>query len=138
MRRLSANYVFPLIQPPIRYGIVETNNGGLVVSVIDPGGDLRETSKMEFYNGVLVPGFTSGLDPRRLAGDQVRSLARRYPRLTFHELLQWISSDGAGVFPPGDRPGSIEPGSSEGIILIQPFDFAGMQLDPRSKVFKLV
>jgi hypothetical protein len=138
MRRLSANYVFPLTQPPIRNGIVETDNDGLVVSVVDPKGDFRETSKLEFYNGVLVPGFTSGQDPRRLAGDQVRSLARRYPGLTFHELLQWISSDGAGVFPPGDRPGSIEPGSSVEIILIQPFDFSSMQLDPRSKAFKLV
>lgn len=138
MRRFSANYVFPLTQPPIRNGIVETDHDGLVVNIIDPGGDLRETSKMEFYNGVLVPGFTSGLDPHRLTGDQVRSLARRYPGLTFHELLQWIRRDGAGVFPPGDRPGTFEPGSPQGVILIQPFDFASMQLVPQSKVFRLV
>jgi len=57
MRRLAANYVFPVIGPPIRNGILEMHDSGEIIRVISPGQDFRETRKLEFYNGILVPGF---------------------------------------------------------------------------------
>jgi aminodeoxyfutalosine deaminase len=57
MRRISANYVYPISGTPIRNGIVVLDNNNLLVDVIDPKGKAEELASMEFYNGVIVPGF---------------------------------------------------------------------------------
>ena len=57
MRRLSANYVYCVSQPPIKNGIVELDDKGKILSVIDTKGELKESRNLEFYNGVIVPGF---------------------------------------------------------------------------------
>ena len=57
MRRISAHYVLPLSSPPLKHGIVVLNEKGIVQELIDTGGQLRETGELEFYNGVITPGF---------------------------------------------------------------------------------
>ena len=59
MRFLSAHYVFPVSSPPLRNGIVCINDDCRIVDVIDTGGKLEEGEKIEFYNGILVPGFVN-------------------------------------------------------------------------------
>ena len=59
MRYLSAHYVFPLSSPPLLHGIICTNDDGCIVDVIDTGGKLQERDNLEFYNGILVPGFVN-------------------------------------------------------------------------------
>ena len=67
MRRIAANYVFPVIAPPIRNGILEMEDTGEILRVIDPGKEFRESRKMEFYNGILVPGFINAHSHLELA-----------------------------------------------------------------------
>lgn len=56
MRRIAANYIFPVSSAPVRNGYVEFDDDGTVVST----GELtKETGSTEFYNGILVPGFTN-------------------------------------------------------------------------------
>lgn len=57
MRRISANYVFPVDGPPIRNGIVEAEDDGTIKKVYDFGGQMKELAHTEFLNGILVPGF---------------------------------------------------------------------------------
>ncbi len=57
MRRISANYIFTANRPPIRNGIVETEDDGTIRHVYDFGGEMKELAHTEFLNGVLVPGF---------------------------------------------------------------------------------
>jgi cytosine/adenosine deaminase-related metal-dependent hydrolase len=59
MRRIAANYVFPVSSPPIRNGIVTINDDGVITDITDNGGTLVETQSVEFYNGILVPGFVN-------------------------------------------------------------------------------
>jgi cytosine/adenosine deaminase-related metal-dependent hydrolase len=59
MRYLSAHYVFPISSPPLRNGIVCVDDSGHINRVIDTGGKLEEREKLEFYNGILVPGFVN-------------------------------------------------------------------------------
>ena len=59
MRYLSAHYVFPISSPPFRNGIICVNDDGCIVDVIDTGGKLDERERLEFYNGILVPGFVN-------------------------------------------------------------------------------
>lgn len=40
-------------------GIIAVNDKGVITDVIDTGGNLNEISSLEFYNGVLVPGFVN-------------------------------------------------------------------------------
>ncbi len=59
MRFLSAHYIFPVSSPPLRNGIVCISDAGEVIDVIDTGGKLEEGEKIEFYNGILTPGFVN-------------------------------------------------------------------------------
>lgn len=57
MRRISANYIYPVDSPPIRNGIVETDDDGTIRKIYDFGGEMVELAHTEFMNGILVPGF---------------------------------------------------------------------------------
>jgi cytosine/adenosine deaminase-related metal-dependent hydrolase len=57
MRRVSANYIYPVVSPPIRNGIIETEDDGTIRKIYDFGGEMVELAHTEFLNGVLVPGF---------------------------------------------------------------------------------
>ena len=59
MRYLSAHYIFPISAPPLRNGVIYVNDDGCIVDVSDTGGKLEEREKLEFYNGILVPGFVN-------------------------------------------------------------------------------
>jgi hypothetical protein len=57
MRKIAASYIMPVSSPPLRNGIVVIDDDGIIREVIDTGGRLRESSNLEFYNGIITPGF---------------------------------------------------------------------------------
>ncbi len=57
MRRLSANYIYTINSAPLKNGIIEVDDNGKILNIIDTNGNLRESRGLEFYNGILVPGF---------------------------------------------------------------------------------
>ena len=57
MRRLSANYIYRVGSFPLKNGIIEIDDTGRVINIIDTRGELKESRSLEFYNGVIVPGF---------------------------------------------------------------------------------
>jgi len=57
MRRISANYIYPIDREPIKNGIIELDNSNRILKIIDTQGNLEESRNLEFYNGVIVPGF---------------------------------------------------------------------------------
>jgi len=57
MRRIAANYIFPVSQHPLKNGIVEFDDSGKISNLIDTHGKLTESRNLEFLNGVIVPGF---------------------------------------------------------------------------------
>ncbi len=57
MRKLSADYIFPVSSPPLKQGILVLDDDGTLLEIIDTGGNLRESANLEFYNGILIPGF---------------------------------------------------------------------------------
>ncbi len=56
MRKISANYVFPVSQKPIKNGLIEVDEEGKIMSVRQMKG---EEAGVEFYSGVIVPGFVN-------------------------------------------------------------------------------
>ena len=59
MRRISANYIYPVCRAPLKNGIVEIDSKGQVLNVIDTKGELKESRNLEFYNGIITPGFVN-------------------------------------------------------------------------------
>lgn len=57
MRKISANYIFPVGSSPLKNGIIEIDEQGIIHNIIDTKGKLRESRNLEFYNGIIVPGF---------------------------------------------------------------------------------
>jgi aminodeoxyfutalosine deaminase len=57
MRKISANFVFPVSQKPLKNGIIILDDNGEIIELIDTHGNLTEIENLEFYNGILVPGF---------------------------------------------------------------------------------
>ena len=56
MRFLTADYLFPLDQKPIKEGVVNVDKSGKIISVIDSRKKIP-TNKLEVYEGIISPGF---------------------------------------------------------------------------------
>ncbi len=59
MRRISATYIFTNNSAPLRNGIIVCQNNGTIVEVIDTKGKLTEQAGLEYYNGIICPGFVN-------------------------------------------------------------------------------
>ncbi len=58
LRHISAQYVLAG-DILLKRGVVSVDRNGGIVGVEDTGGDLEESRNIEFYNGILIPGFVN-------------------------------------------------------------------------------
>ena len=59
MKRFSAQYILTNSGPPLKRSVITVNNDGSIVSVENTNGALRESQSVEFYNGIIIPGFVN-------------------------------------------------------------------------------
>jgi len=59
MRKLSAHYILTGTGAVLAKGIITLTNDGVITEIIDTKGELDEKAGVEFYSGVLVPGFVN-------------------------------------------------------------------------------
>jgi hypothetical protein len=57
MRKISANLVIPVSSVPLKNAIIKLGSDGRILELIDTGGNLREEKGLEFYPGIITPGF---------------------------------------------------------------------------------
>jgi len=57
MRKISGSLVCPVSSPPIRRGVVVLDSDGTIVDVRGPLE--KEEANIEYYNGILIPGFVN-------------------------------------------------------------------------------
>jgi cytosine/adenosine deaminase-related metal-dependent hydrolase len=57
MKYFSAQYIFTGKGLPLKQALICTEDDGTIISVTDTGGRLKERHSVEFYNGIIVPGF---------------------------------------------------------------------------------
>ena len=54
MRKISADYIFPVSSPPIKNGVVMVDDNGKILKVIS-----SKTEGAEKFSGIIVPGFVN-------------------------------------------------------------------------------
>jgi cytosine/adenosine deaminase-related metal-dependent hydrolase len=59
VRKIAAPYIFPVVSPPIKNGILILTDEGEIAEIIDPKGQIPELPNLEYYNGILIPGFVN-------------------------------------------------------------------------------
>lgn len=59
MKQFSAQYIFTNSGKPLKRGIITTDNEGVIISVEDTGGFPVERGSVEFFNGIIIPGFVN-------------------------------------------------------------------------------
>ena len=59
MRNLSAHYVITNAGPILKRAVITVGDDGTILSIEDTGGNLQEKKAIEFYNGIIIPGFVN-------------------------------------------------------------------------------
>jgi cytosine/adenosine deaminase-related metal-dependent hydrolase len=59
MRRFSAHFIFTNTKPPLEKAVITTDDDGKIMSIEDSGGNLQESHSVEFFNGIIIPGFVN-------------------------------------------------------------------------------
>ncbi len=59
MKRLSSQYVITNAGPSLKRAIINTEDDGTIISIEKTEGDLTEKHTVEFYNGIIIPGFVN-------------------------------------------------------------------------------
>lgn len=59
MRKLAATYIFPGDRPPVKNGLLVCEDDGTVVDLLEREDNWKEEAGVEYYSGVMVPGFVN-------------------------------------------------------------------------------
>src|ERR1019366_9371389 len=60
MRKISADYIFPISSKPIKNGVITIDDDGIILDVSEEKQESRnknQESEIEFYEGIICPGF---------------------------------------------------------------------------------
>jgi cytosine/adenosine deaminase-related metal-dependent hydrolase len=59
MKRFASQYIITNSGPPLKRGVITTDDEGTIIGVEDTEGDLKEKHSTEFHNGIIIPGFVN-------------------------------------------------------------------------------
>lgn len=59
MKSFSAHYIIPNSGPMLKRSVIRAEDDGTIISIDDTKGVLKEDPSIEFYNGVIIPGFVN-------------------------------------------------------------------------------
>jgi len=116
-----------------------------VTLVLCPASNLYIEGKMPPVSRLVASGNTLALGTDSLASNtklsilyEMQLIAQHFPRISFTELIRWATINGASALGVDEKYGSIAPGKSPGINLIENFDFRNMNISFGSTVRKLI
>ena len=139
MRKIAATYIFPVSSPPLKYGILILDDQEKILEVKDTGGKLHEEAGLEYYNGILVPGFVNAQGhSRHSILSEMKAIQEKNEKVTLQELIQQVTLNGAKALRKEDQLGSFEVGKIPGVYLLEKADLHNLRLMPDTKVRRLV
>ena len=59
MKWFSAQYIVTNSGPPLKRAIITAGDDGTIINIEDTPGDLQEKHPVDFYNGIIIPGFVN-------------------------------------------------------------------------------
>jgi cytosine/adenosine deaminase-related metal-dependent hydrolase len=59
MKRFAAQFIFTNSGPPLKRAVITADDNGTIISIENNDGSLRESHSVEFYNGIIIPGFVN-------------------------------------------------------------------------------
>ena len=59
MRRISAQFIITNSGPPAKRAVISAEDDGTIISIEENEGLLKENQSVEFYNGIIIPGFVN-------------------------------------------------------------------------------
>ncbi|MDQ1332687.1 MAG: aminodeoxyfutalosine deaminase, partial [Bacteroidota bacterium] len=59
MKRFAAQFIFTNSGPPLKRAVITADDDGTIISIENNDGSLRERQSVEFYNGIIIPGFVN-------------------------------------------------------------------------------
>ncbi len=125
MKKISAHYIFPFVSAPLKKGIIVINNEGIILEITDTGGQLRESDRLEFHNGIIIPGIEG------LTIDILRQRQHEMPDAHLNDILKSFAAE-------SERPQGFVSGQKATFLLISPLDMVNLRLTEKSKLKKLV
>lgn len=74
MRKITANYIFPVSSVPLKNGIIVLDDTNQIVDIIDTKNKFKEIENLEFYSGTIVPGFVDAFTLLSYSGFTAKDL----------------------------------------------------------------
>ncbi len=113
MRNISASYIISNIGVPLKNGILVLDDDNSVVDLIDRKGSVKEIQNLEYYSGVLVPGFVdvftflswtnmtiSKIDSKNLSGLELGEIGNiQTIQKAINHLEAYGTKGAADIFP---------------------------------------
>jgi cytosine/adenosine deaminase-related metal-dependent hydrolase len=59
MKRFTAQYIITNSGSLLKRAVITTEDDGTIISIEDTAGNLKEKHSVEFYNGIIIPGFVN-------------------------------------------------------------------------------
>ena len=59
MRKISADFIFPITSNPVKNGIIILDDNGMITDIIDPAKADHSLESVENYEGFICPGFVN-------------------------------------------------------------------------------
>ena len=59
IRKIAAHYIFPINDKPLKNGIITIDENGKILEIKQETKNLDSITGLEFYSGILVPGFVN-------------------------------------------------------------------------------
>jgi cytosine/adenosine deaminase-related metal-dependent hydrolase len=59
MRRFTSHFTITNTGPVLKNAIITVTDEGVITSIEDTGGKIPERASVEFYNGIIIPGFVN-------------------------------------------------------------------------------
>jgi hypothetical protein len=167
IRKFSATWVYTLVGPPLKNGIVSVDEAGFIVDVMDTGGKLTESERLVYHSGLLIPGFvvsavsdpvtnsdiptdnlfreigitgTGGLTSISLQSILAGMMAiqAQFPEISTGELLTRACLHGSKTLGIDDHFGSLSVGKQPGLLLLTGNELYSHRFTTQSRVIRLV
>lgn len=112
MRRISADYIFPIASKPVKNGIITIDADGRIISIDNSSGD-ESIAGTEHYEGIICPGFINThchlelshfyrqISERAGMTGFIRQLLSRRPHFTKEEIEEGIQKGEAEMIRNG-------------------------------------